>query len=129
MVRPEHANQCGELVRCEHDCIDINSFEIRRGRLRQCAVTIGTRSTGMIDTSRISTKVSAAMHRQDFESRMTIANAIEYQVVQRDRCLERITDDIVKVKPCQPRSVSETIRMDHHHGAELFRFLPERCEC
>src|SRR6516164_8403779 len=50
MVRAEQPHQCGELVRREHDRIDIDSVEICRRRLRQCAVTIGTRAPGMIDT-------------------------------------------------------------------------------
>ena len=83
----------------------------------------------MIDTSRIGAKISAAMHRQDFETRMTLQNAIEYQIVQRDRRLQRIADDIIEIKARQPGGVGEAIGMDYHQSPEFFRFLPEWREC
>src|SRR5690348_1672940 len=129
MVETEHFHQCGELMRREHDRIDIDSLEISRGRPRQCAVTIGTRTPGMVDATEIGAKISAAMHRQDFESRMTLKDAIEDQIVQRDRRLQRIADDIVEIEPCQPGSFSKAVGMDHHQGPELLRFLPEWREC
>src|SRR5215469_5211016 len=128
MVRAEHSHQRGELVRCEHHRIDIDSSEVIRGRLRQSTVTIGTRAPGMVDATGISAKISAAMHRQDLEPGMTLEHAIEYQIMQRDSRLQRIADNIVEVKACQPGRVSETVGMDHHQGSEFFRFLPERCE-
>src|SRR6516165_6301073 len=44
MIRAEHFHQRGELVRCEHHRIDIDSSEVIRGRPRQSTVTIGTRA-------------------------------------------------------------------------------------
>src|SRR6516165_2092987 len=102
IIPAEHSHQRGELVRCEHHRIDIDSSEVIRGRLRQSTVTIGTRAPSMVDAPGISAKISAAMHRQDLEPGMTLEHAIEYQIMQRDRRLQRIADNIVEVKACQP---------------------------
>ena len=58
MVRAEHCHQCRELVRREHDRIDIDSLEISRRRPGQCAVTIGARTPGMVDAAGIGAKIS-----------------------------------------------------------------------
>src|SRR5581483_2493352 len=125
MIRAERVHQRSKLMRREHDRVDINSFEITCRRLWQPAVTIGTRAPGMIDPAGISTEVAAAMDGEDFEPRMALKNAIKNQIMQRDRRLQRITDDVVKIKPRQPRGFGEAVGMDHHQNAELFGFSPE----
>src|ERR1017187_6105609 len=42
--------------------------------------------------------------------------------------LERIADDVVKVKARQPLAFGETVRVDNDQRAELLGFLPERRE-
>src|SRR5215470_14468888 len=68
------------------------------------------------------------MDRDDLEIRMALKHAIEDEIVQRDRGLQRIADDIVKIEAGKAPRLGETVRMDNHDRAEFLSLLPERCE-
>src|SRR5215472_1734908 len=89
----EHLDQRRQLVRREHDRIDIDALEISRRRLRQCAVTVRPRTPSVIDASGISAKIPATVYRKYFEPRVALEHAVEDQIVQRNRRLQRIAED------------------------------------
>ena len=82
----------------------------------------------MIDAARIGAEITAAMHGENLEVRMPLEDAVEDQVVQRDRGVERIADHVVEVKARETLRLGETVRVDQHQRAEFLGFLPERRE-
>src|SRR5262249_35928547 len=90
MVRNKRARQRRELVGREHHRVYVDALEIRGWRLRQGAMAVGACTPGMIDATGIGAEISAAMHREDFEPRMPLENAIKDQIVQSDSGLQRI---------------------------------------
>ena len=59
---------------------------------------VGARAPGVIDTARIGAEIAAAVHGEDFQPRMAFQYAVEDQIVQRDRRVERIADDVVEIE-------------------------------
>ncbi|MEJ1975040.1 MAG: hypothetical protein WDN49_02280 [Acetobacteraceae bacterium] len=57
---------------------------------------------------------------------MPLQHAVEDQVVQGDRRLERIAEDVVEVEPAEPLRLGKAVRVDQHHGAQGLGSLPER---
>ena len=112
----------------EHDGVDVDALEIRRRRLRQAAVAVRTRAPGVVDAARIGAEIAAAVHGEDFQLRVAFEHAVEDQIMQRDRRLQRIADDVVEIKARQARRLGETVGMNHHQRAEFFRLFPERRE-
>ena len=82
----------------------------------------------MIDAARIGGEIAAAVHRENLQIRVALQHAVEDQVVQRDRGLERIADDVVEIEAGEPLGLGEAVGMDHHQRAELLGLLPERRE-
>src|SRR6516162_132605 len=89
----------------------------------------GARTPSMIDAPGIGAEISAAVDREDLQARKTLEHAVKDQIMQRDRGLERIADNVIEIETRQPRCFGKAIGMDHHQRAELFRLLPERREC
>ena len=94
--------------------------------MRQVAVAVRTRAPGVIDAAGIAAEIAAAMHGEDLELGMALEHAVEDQVMQRDRRLERIADDVVEVEAREALALGEAVRMDHDQRAELLGLLPER---
>ena len=103
-------------------------LQVMRRRLRQRAVRIRARAPGVIDAAGIGAEIAAAVHGEDLQVGMALEHAVEDQVVQRDRGLERIADDVVEVEAGEPLGLGEAVGMDHHQRAELLGLLPERRE-
>ena len=59
---------------------------------------IRARAPGMVDAARVAGQIAAAVHGQDLQVGMPLQHAVEDQVVQRDRRLQRIADDVVEVE-------------------------------
>jgi hypothetical protein len=53
----------------------------------------------MIDASGIATQVAAAVSSEDFKIRIPFKHSVEDQVMQRDRGLQAIADDVIEVEP------------------------------
>src|SRR5262249_59625164 len=73
-------------------------------------------------------EIAAAVHGQDLEPGMAREHAVEDEIMQRERRLERIADHIVEIEPRQALCLGETVGMDHDERAELLGLLPERRE-
>ena len=82
----------------------------------------------MIDAAGIPAEIAAAMHREDFQLRVPLQHAVEDQVMQRDRGLQRIADDVIEIEPLKPLCLGEAVGMQHHQHAELLSLFPERRE-
>src|SRR5215831_4573436 len=96
VVRAELVHQSGELVRRKHDGIHVNAFEIGRRRLWQRVMAVGARTPSMIDAPGIGAEISAAVDREDLQARKTLEHAVKDQIMQRDRGLKRIADNVLK---------------------------------
>ena len=59
---------------------------------------------------------------------MALEYTVEDQVVEGERGLERIADDVVEIEAGEAFTFGETVRMDHHERAEFFGFCPKRSE-
>ena len=57
---------------------------------------------------------------------MALQHAVEDQVMQRDRGLERIADDVVEIEALEPLAVGEAIGMNDDQEPEFLRLFPER---
>jgi len=57
---------------------------------------------------------------------MAFKHAVEDEIVQRDRGLQRIADDIVEIEAGKPPCLGEAVGMDEHDRAEFLGLLPER---
>src|SRR5580698_8249242 len=88
-------------------------------------VTVRTRAPGVIDAARVTTKIAATVYGKNLEFGVALQDAIEDQVVQSQRRLERIADNIVEIEPLKTFRVGEAIGMQHHQHAEFFRLFPE----
>ena len=128
MVGPEGRDQRGKLLRREHHGVEIDLPEIARRRFRQAALRIAARPPGVVDAARIGAEKAAAMDRDDLQVGMAFEHAVEDEVVQRDRGLERIADDVVEIEAAETLCLREPHRMNEHDGAELLGLLPERRE-
>src|SRR5439155_3746500 len=128
MVGAIEPHQLGELIRREHDRIEIDLPEIAGRRLRQGAMCIRARTPGMIDAARIGSEIAAAMDGEDLQVRMALEHAVEDQVVQCDRGLERIADRVAEGETLESLAFGEAGRMQHDKRIELLGFLPERLE-
>src|SRR5664279_1711667 len=69
-----------------------------------------------------------AVHGQHAKLGMAFEDAVEDQVVQRHRGVERIADHVVEVKARETLRLGETGRVDQHQRVELLGFFPERRE-
>src|SRR4051812_32142542 len=96
--------------------------------MRQGAMRIRARAPGMIDAARIGAEIAAAMHRENLQVRMALEHAVEDQVVQRDRGLERIADRVAEREAREPFAFGEAGWMEHDERVELLGLLPERLE-
>jgi len=128
-VGAEGLHQRLKLMRRKNDRVEIDvPPQIGRRRFRQIAVRIRPCAPGMIDAAGIGAEEAAAMHGQNAKLRMTFEDAVEDQVVQRHRGVERIADHVVEVKARETLRLGETGRVDQHQCVELLGFLPERRE-
>ena len=59
---------------------------------------------------------------------MALQHAVEDQVVQRNRRLQRIADDVVEIEAGEAPGVREAVGVDHDQHAEFLGLLPERRE-
>jgi hypothetical protein len=59
---------------------------------------------------------------------MALQYAVEDQIVECKRRLERIANDVVEIETGQALAFGETVGMDHDKSAKLFGFCPERSE-
>ena len=66
------------------------------------------------------------MHCQNLQIRMAFEDAIEDQVMKRDRGFERVADHIVEIEALESSAVGEAVGMDHHERAQRLGLLPER---
>ena len=82
----------------------------------------------MVDPARIGAEIAAAVHGENFKPGMPFEHAVKNQIMQRDRGLERIADDVVEIKALKARGLGEAVGVDHHQNAKLFGLLPERRE-
>ncbi len=80
----------------------------------------------MIDAARIGTEEAAAMHGQNAELRMPFEDAVEEQVVESHRGVERIADHVVEVITRETLRLSETGWVDQHQCVEFLGFLPRQ---
>ena len=80
----------------------------------------------MVDAPGIAAEIAAAVHGEDLQLGVTLEHAVEDQVVQGQRSLERIADDVVEVEARQPLALGEAVGMDDDQRAELLGLLPER---
>src|SRR5215470_14216346 len=65
------------------------------------------------------------MDRQDLQVWMPFEHAVEDQIVQRDRRLQRIADHVIEVETREPLCLGEAVRVNDNEGLELFRLFPE----
>src|SRR5262249_43872262 len=128
VVDPESRDQSRELLRRKHNAVDIDLLEITRRRLRQVAFRVAARAPGMVDAARISPQKAATVDRDDLDIGVPLEHAVEDEIVQRDRGIERITDDVVEVEARKASRLGEAVGMDEHDCAELLGLLPERRE-
>src|SRR5262249_33373218 len=77
-------------------------------------------------------QVTAAVRGADLEAGEAIERALEDQVREGDRGLERIADGVrqetVAAEPARALELGRALRMDEHKDAELFGLGPERME-
>src|SRR5262249_5128642 len=82
----------------------------------------------MIDAARIGAKETSAMDRDDLEIGMALKHAVEDEIVQRDRSLQWIADDVVEVEAREASRLGEAVGVNEHDGAEFLGPPPERRE-
>ncbi len=66
--------------------------------MRQAGTAVAAGAPGMVDPPGIGTEIATAMHGEDPEVRVAFQHAVENQIVQGDRRLQRIADDVVEVE-------------------------------
>ena len=76
----------------------------------------------------VAREIAAAVHGEDLQVRVALQHAVEDQVVQRNRRLQRIADDVVEVEARQALGVREAVGVDDDQRAQLLGLLPERRE-
>ncbi len=113
-------------MRREHHRVEVDFLEVVRGRLRQPGLTVRACAPGVIDAARIGAEIAAAVHGKNLQVRMALEHAVEDEVVQRQRGLERVADDVVEIEAREALALREAVRMQQHERAELLRLLPER---
>ncbi len=79
----------------------------------------------MVDAARIAAQKATAVDRNDLEIGVPLKHAIEDEIVQRDRGLQRVADDVVEVEAGEASRLGEAIGMNEHHRAEFLGLLPE----
>src|SRR5262249_47021213 len=91
-------NELLQLVRREHHRVEIQPLQICCGRMRQVAVGGGARTPGMVDAPRGAGKIASPKDREDFQVRMGVEHAVEDEVAERNRGLQRVSDYVVEVE-------------------------------
>jgi len=79
----------------------------------------------MVNAAGIGAEETAAVHSQHAKLGMAFKDAVEDQVVQRHRGVERIADHVVEVKARETLRLGKAGRMDQHKRVELLGFFPE----
>src|SRR5947209_4066340 len=101
-VGTEDVDEVGKLVFGEHDRIKIDLPEICRRRQREIAVSVRARPPGVIDPAGIGGEITTAVNCEQFQVRKSRQRAVEDQVVERERRLQRIAEDVIQIKMRQP---------------------------
>src|SRR5262249_3233763 len=128
-IDAKDAYEFRQLMRCEYDRVEIDFLQIGARWVRQVTVRIRARPPGMVDPPRIGAQKSAAVNGQDLQAGVALKYAVENQIMQRDRGIERIADHIVEVEAREPVGLGESGRMDQNKRAEFFGLAPERGKC
>ncbi len=82
----------------------------------------------MIDPPRVAGKVPTAMHGHQLQIGKTRERSRKNQVVKRERCIERIAENIVEIEMGQALAMGESVRMHHDERAELLGLGKEGAE-
>ena len=99
VVGAEHLHEIFELVRREHHRVEIDLLQVFGRRLGQLVGDVGARAPSVIDAARIAAEIAAAVHGEDLQVRVALQHAVEDQVVQRDRGIERVADHVGEIEP------------------------------
>ena len=115
----------------EHQRVEIELIEIFGRLLLQLDVGIAVLrrdEAGVIGARRVGRQISAAVRRDDLEARKFVERALEDQVLQRDRGVERIADGVREPAVALEAGgkLRRALRMDEQHGAEFFGLGPDR---
>src|SRR5262249_48337530 len=82
--------------------------------------------TGVVGARRIGAKISAAMRRQNFQTREAVERAIEDQVRKRDGGVERVADGVrqpaIALKALG--KLRRALRVNEQHSPKLFGLRP-----
>src|SRR5207237_8360229 len=97
---------------------------------RNCRAALGKGETNVIRARRIGGQVSAAMGGADLEAGKAVERALEDQVGERERRLERVADGVLQpaVAPQAALQLGGALRMNEDQHAELLRPGPEGME-
>ena len=85
-------------MRRKHDAVDKHFSQIVTRRIRQTRVTVRPRTPRVFDASAVAAKIAATMNGEQFEIGVTLEDPVEDEVVQRQRRLEWVADNIVEIE-------------------------------
>ncbi len=82
----------------------------------------------MIGAAAVARQIAAAVRGHDLQARMAIEHAAKDEMRQRNRRLERLSDDVAEVVRAQPLAQRRAERMNEDDSAKLSSRRPERRE-
>src|SRR5262249_9168157 len=85
---------------------------------------------GVVGAPRVGREIPAAVRRNDLEAGEPVERALEYQMLERDRGLERIADQVPQKAVAGQYRIERrnSHRMDKENGAQFLGLLPHRME-
>src|SRR6266404_5705753 len=95
----------------EHNTLKQELSQLGTRRNGKLAIRIRPSAPSVIHASRVCAHISATVHGDEFQARETFQRPVEYEVVNRDRSIERIADGIVEIIPREPLSLGESVWM------------------
>src|SRR6516162_572689 len=109
----------------EHDRVEVELLEVLRGCLldgtvRAAGAKVGPGGTPEVPTPDVRRQKAAGMCSDDFEPRELVKSALEDEMRQGDRRLERIADDIAQIS-----IALETLAK--HYGSRVARRVNKNC--
>src|SRR5436190_22666416 len=126
MIGAKDADELRQLVWREDHAIEIDFLEIAGWRMWQVGMGVRAGAPGMIDAAAVAGQITAAVYREYLQVGMPLQHAVENEIVESDRGLQRIADDIVEIEARQSFPIGEAVRMDDDERAKLLGFFPER---